>query len=87
MRLISQSIGICPSIINVNENNNGEKEEMDDEEENQELFFGPYDLEGHIGAVCYKCQLVLCNLYSQDGRYYFLDTARLFPPEAPCRDK
>jgi len=33
----------------------------------KELLYGPVDLEGHLG---------------KDGRYYIIDTARLFPPTA-----
>ena len=39
----------------------------------QEVFLhGPADLEGHLG---------------NDGRYYLLDFARLFPPEPPNHEK
>lgn len=34
----------------------------------KKLMYGPADLEGHMG---------------KDGRYYILDTARLFPPHPP----
>jgi hypothetical protein len=37
----------------------------------QVFLHGPADLEGHLG---------------NDGRYYLLDFARLFPPEPVTRD-
>lgn len=35
---------------------------------NERILYGPIDMEGHK---------------ARDGFYYLIDTARLFPPEAP----
>lgn len=49
------------------------------------LCYGPGDIECHLGKVLYTyCLLnpLLLISHWQDGKFYVLDFARTFPPEA-----